>query len=164
MSTGNRTESAQAAATPRPELSDDVSRVIGLLQTQDPEAMMIVGNFLSQSNVATQLRIGPNGEVPEPSSLLGAFSLAACDMTVDCTQLNREPQLACAYGGYCDTQNFEQLYQNFLASPWAYSNASRYRNIIHTAIDTQNWALLGLLPTNNGTSTPTASTSTPTGN
>jgi hypothetical protein len=152
MSTGNRTESAQAP-TPRAELSDDVSRVIGLLQTQDPEAMIIVGNFLSQSNVATQLHIGPNGEVPEPSSLLGAFSLAACDLTVDCTQLNREPQLACAYSGYCDTQSFEQLYQNFLASPWAYSNAMRYRNIIHTAIDTQNWALLGLLPTNSaGTS------------
>ena len=114
---------------------------------------MIVGSFLSQSSVATQLHIGPNGEVPEPSALLGAFSLAACDLTADCTQLNREPQLACAYSGYCDSQNFEQLYQNFLASPWAYSNAVRYRNIIHTAINTQNWSLLGLLP--NGTSAST---------
>jgi len=153
MSTGNRTESAQASATPRAQLDSDVSRVIGLLQTQDPEAMMIVGSFLSQSSVATQLHIGPNGEVPEPSALLGAFSLAACDLTADCTQLNREPQLACAYSGYCDSQNFEQLYQNFLASPWAYSNAVRYRNIIHTAINTQNWSLLGLLP--NGTSAST---------
>ncbi len=67
-------------------------------------------------------------------------------MTADCVQLNREPQLACAYSGYCDTQNFEQLYQNFLASPWAYANAARYRNIIHEAINTQNWSLLGLLP------------------
>ena len=146
ISAGNRTEAAQAPAQPR-GLSEDVSRVIGLLQTQDPEAMLIVGNFLAQSNVATQLHIGPNGEVPEPSALLGAFSLAACDMTVDCTQLNREPQLACAYSGYCDSQTFEELYQNFLASPWAYSNAVRYRNIIHTAINTQNWSLLGLLPT-----------------
>ena len=149
MSQGNRTESAQASNQNqnRNNVPDDVSRVIGLLQTQDPEAMMIVGNFLSQSNVATQLHIGPNGEVPEPSALLGAFSLAACDMTIDCTQLNREPQLACAYSGYCDSQSFEQLYQNFLASPWAFSNAVRYRNIIHTAINTQNWSLLGLLPT-----------------
>ncbi|HLX22753.1 MAG TPA: hypothetical protein VKR38_05350 [Usitatibacter sp.] len=148
ISTGNRTEAAPAPAQPQqPGLSADASRVIGLLQTQDPEAMLIVGNFLSQSNVATQLHIGPNGEVPEPSSLLGAFSLAACDMTVDCTQLNREPQLACAYSGYCDSQSFEELYQNFLASPWAYANAVRYRNIIHTAINTQNWSLLGLLPT-----------------
>ncbi|MFZ3323886.1 MAG: hypothetical protein WA190_16055 [Usitatibacter sp.] len=146
ISAGNRTEAAQAPA-PQQGLSADASRVIGLLQTQDPEAMLIVGNFLSQSNVATQLHIGPNGEVPEPSALLGAFSLAACDMTVDCTQLNREPQLACAYSGYCDSQTFEELYQNFLASPWAYANAVRYRNIIHTAINTQNWSLLGLLPT-----------------
>ena len=151
ISAGNRTESAQATAqpaTPRSPIGDDASRVIGLLETQDPEAMMIVGNFLSQSNVATTLHIGPAGEVPEPSALLGAFSLAACDMTADCTQLNRDPQLACAYSGYCDSQSFEELYQNFLASPWAYAQAVRYRNFIHTAINTQNWTLLGLVPTN----------------
>ncbi len=146
LSTGNRNESAQAPTAPHTELSNDVSRVIGLLQTQDPEAMMIVGNFLSQSSVATQLRIGPFGEVPEPSSLLGAFTLADVDTTADCVPLSREPQLAGASSGYCDTQNFEQLYQNFLASPWAYANAARYRNIIHEAINTQNWSLLGLLP------------------
>jgi hypothetical protein len=151
MSTGNRTESAPAASPV--ELGSDVSRVIGMLQTQDPEAMMIVGGFLSQSNVANQLRIGPNGETPEPSTLLGAFSLTACDLTVDCTQLNREPQLACAFSGYCDTASFEQLYQNFLASPWAYANAVRYRNIIHTTLDTQNWSLLGLLPSNTAANT-----------
>lgn len=125
---------------------DDMSRLVGLLETQDPEAMMIVGNFLAQSSIATQLHIGPNGEVPEPAAFLGAFSLVACDLTVDCTQLSRDPQLACAFAGYCDAQTFEELYQNFLASPWAYAQASRYRNIIHTAIDTQNWALIGITP------------------
>ena len=126
--------------------NDDFSRVIGLLETRDPEAMIIVGNFLAQSAIATQLHIGPNGEIPEPSAFLGAFSLVACDMTSDCVTLNREPQLACAYSGYCNAQTFEELYQNFLASPWAYAQAARYRNIIHTAINTQNWALIGLLP------------------
>jgi hypothetical protein len=138
--TGEQTNNARTLA------NDDFSRLIGLLQTPDPEAMIIVGNFLAQSAIATQLHIGPNGEVPEPSAFLGAFSLVACDMTSDCVTLNREPQLACAYSGYCDAQTFEELYQNFLASPWAYSQAARYRNIIHTAINTQNWALIGLLP------------------
>jgi len=125
---------------------DDFSRIIGLLQTRDPEAMIIVGQFLAQQNIATQLRIGPNGEVPEPSAFLGAFSLVACDLGPDCTSLSREPQLACAYGGYCNSASFEELYQNFLASPWAYSQAVRYRTIIHTAINTQNWSLIGLQP------------------
>ena len=136
----------QAANTARAVANDDFSRVIGLLESRDPEAMIIVGNFLAQSAIATQLHIGPNGEVPEPSAFLGAFSLVACDMTSDCITLNREPQLACAYSGYCNAQTFEELYQNFLASPWAYAQAARYRNIIHTAINTQNWALIGLLP------------------
>jgi len=132
---------------PNPRVgNDDFSRIIGLLETHDPEAMLIVGQFLAQSAMASQLHIGPNGEVPEPASFLGAFSLVACDMVSDCLQLNREPLFACAYGGYCSSQTFEQLYQDFIASPWAYTQASRYRNIIHTAINTRNWALIGLLP------------------
>jgi hypothetical protein len=133
--------------------ADDMSRLVGLLETQDPEAMMIVGNFLAQSSIATQLHIGPNGEVPEPAAFLGAFSLVACDMTADCQQLSRDPQLACAFSGYCDAQTFEELYQNFLASPFAYAQASRYRNIIHTAIDTQNWGLIGITPAVDSTAT-----------
>ncbi|HXF79583.1 MAG TPA: hypothetical protein VN598_12015 [Usitatibacter sp.] len=143
-SSSNRTDQSAPATTP--VRSDDMSKLVGLLETQDPEAMLIVGNFLAQSSIATQLHIGPNGEVPEPAAFLGAFSLVACDMTSDCQQLSRDPQLACAFSGYCDAQTFEELYQNFLASPWAYAQASRYRNIIHTAIDTQNWSLIGITP------------------
>jgi len=125
---------------------EDLSSLIQMLQTRDPEAIQIVGGYLSQSSVASQLRIGPNGEVPEPAAFLGAFSLVACDFGPDCTSLSREPQLACAYAGYCNAQSFEELYQNFLASPWAYALAVRYSSTIHTAINTQNWSLIGLQP------------------
>lgn len=138
-------ESGQSAPQPRVTM-DNLSQIIGLLETRDPEAMIIVGQFLSQSSIASQLRIGPNGEVPEPSAFLGAFSLVACDLGPDCTSLSREPQLACAYGGYCNASSFEELYQNFLASPWAYAQAVRYRGMILTAINTQNWSLIGLQP------------------
>jgi hypothetical protein len=126
--------------------SDDMSRLISLLESREPEAMLIVGQFLAQSAMASQLRVGPNGEVPEPSAFLGGFSLVACDMGQDCSQMNREPLMACAYAGYCNAQSFEELYQNFLASPWAYTQAMRYRGLIHTAINTQNWTLIGLVP------------------
>lgn len=125
---------------------DDMSRLIGLLESHDPEALLIVGQFLAQSAMASQLRVGPNGEVPEPSAFLGGFSLVACDLGQDCSQLNREPLMACAYAGYCNAQSFEELYQNFLASPWAYTQAMRYRGLIHTAISTRNWSLIGLVP------------------
>lgn len=125
---------------------DDFSRIVGLLESQDPEAILIVGQFLAQSALANQLRIGPTGEYPEPSAFLGAFSLVACDLGPDCITLSPEIKLACAHGGYCDAQTFETLYQNFLASPWAYSTALRYRTIIYNAISTHDWALLGLQP------------------
>lgn len=123
---------------------DDFSRLISLLESQDPEALLIVGEFLARQS--RNLRVGPNGESPEPSAFLGGFSLVACDVGLDCTASHREPLLACAYGGYCNAQNFEELYQNFLASPWAYTQALRYRGLIHTAIRDRNWSLIGLTP------------------
>jgi hypothetical protein len=133
-------EQAQTART----AVDDLSRLIGLLETQDPEAMLIVGEFLSRQS--SNLRVGPNGETPEPSAFLGGFSLVACDVGLDCSQFHKEPLQACAYGGYCNAQNFEELYANFLASPWAYTQAQRYRALIHTAIRDRNWSLIGITP------------------
>ena len=139
----NRAGETQNTRT-QPTGTDEMSRLIGLLEKRDPEAMLIVGDYLSRQ--ASQLRVGPNGETPEPSALLGAFSLVACDLGQDCSSNHREPLQACAYAGYCNAQSFEELYQNFLASPWAYTQAIRYRGIIHTAISTRNWSLIGLVP------------------
>ena len=125
---------------------DDFNILINLLESRDPEAMLYVGQFLAQNAVAQNLRVGLNGEVPEPSAFLGGFSLVACDVGQDCSAMHRDLQQACAYGGYCDAQSFEELYQNFLASPWAYAQALRYRGLIHTAIRDRNWGLIGLTP------------------
>jgi hypothetical protein len=133
-------------AAPTPAQMDDFNRLIVLLESRDPEAMLYVGQFLAQNAVAQNLRVGPNGEVPEPSAFLGAFSLVACDVGQDCSSLHRDLQQACAYGGYCNASGFEQLYQDFLASPWAYTNALRYRNLIHTALRDRNYGLIGLTP------------------
>jgi hypothetical protein len=141
LNTSKSRAAAPDAAQPR--VSDQMSQMIALLESRDPEAMMIVGGFLSQNSVASSLRIGPNGEIPEPSAFLGAFSLAACAMA-ECTVLSREPQMACAYGGYCDASTYEELYSNFMASPWTYMQAVRYRNLIVTAVNTRNWSLIGL--------------------
>lgn len=128
--------------------TDELSMLIGLLESRDPEAMMYVGQFLAQNAVSQNLRVGLNGEIPEPSAFLGAFSLVACDVGQDCANGSQHRELlqACAYGGYCNAQSYEDLYQNFLASPWAYAQAMRYRGLIHTAIDQRNWGLIGLTP------------------
>lgn len=141
----SKSRSSGSPDAQQPRYNDQVSQMIALLESRDPEAMMIVGGFLSQNAIATSLRIGPNGEVPEPSAFLGAFSLAACEMA-ECTVLSREPQMACAYGGYCDAATYEELYSNFMASPWTYMQALRYRNLILTAVNTHNWSLIGLTP------------------
>jgi len=137
--------SAEQSTNTRLEV-DDFTRLVNLLESRDPDATMIVGTYLSSSAVAGQLRFGPNGEAPEGSALLGAFSLVACEYGPDCISLTRDPQTACAYGAYCNATTYEQLFQDFLASPWSYSQAQRYRAIIQTAINTHNWSLIGLQP------------------
>lgn len=136
------TEPTQNTRSP----NDDFATLIGLLESRDPDALLYVGQFLAQNAVSQNLRVGPNGVVPEASAFLGGFSLAACDLGQDCSSLHRDLQQACAYGGYCNAQSFEELYQNFLASPWAYTQAMQYRTLIHTAIRDRNWGLIGLTP------------------
>ena len=123
---------------------DELAHIIGLLESEEPEAMLVVGEYLSRQ--APNLRVGPNGEVPEPASFLAGFTFVACDRGLDCTQTHREVLMACSYGGYCNAQNFEELYQNFIASPWVASQAMHYRRLIHTAIRERNWSLIGLVP------------------
>ena len=108
----------------------------------------------SNSAVASQLRVGPNGEQPEQSAFLGAFTLVVCDFAPDCVNMLHEREQACAYGGYCNAASFEEIYQNYLASPWTYNTANRYRDFIHTAINSHNWALIGLVPPRATTSAP----------
>jgi hypothetical protein len=141
-----KSRAASPENTSPARVGDSMSQLISLLESRDPEALMIVGGFLSQNAVASTLHVGTNGEIPEPSAFLGSFSLVACDLTPDCVNLSREPQMACAYGGYCDAQTYEELYANFMASPFTYMQAVRYRNLITTAMNTRNWALIGLTP------------------
>jgi hypothetical protein len=147
ISSANRA-AEQASSQPPSRTIDysDLSHLVGLLETRDPEAIMQVGTFLANPAISNQLRIGPNGETPEAQSFLGAFTLVVCDFAPDCVNTVREREQACAYGGYCNATNFEEIYQNYIASPWQYAAANRYRDYIHTAINSQNWSLIGLGP------------------
>ena len=142
---GNKGSNGEQSANTRVQM-DEMQHLISLLESRDPEATMIVGQFLASNAVANQLRIGPNGETPEPSAFLGAFSLVACQLGPDCISMTRDPLAACAYGAYCNATSYEELFQNFLASPWTYSQATRYSAIITTAINSRNWSLIGLQP------------------
>ena len=141
----NRTAEQTAAPAPTRTIDyADLARLESLLETRDPEAIMQVGTFLANPAIANQLRIGPNGETPEAQSFLGAFTLVVCDYAPDCIAMVREREQACAYGGYCTATSFEEIFQNYIASPWQYAAANRYRDYIHTAINSQNWGLIGL--------------------
>jgi hypothetical protein len=136
------------------ETTDQFTQMVRLLESKDPEALLTVGGWLATQ--APALRVGPRGEAPEPSAFLGGFSLAACDLGQDCSPTHRDLQQACAYGSYCNAQSFQELYQTYQASPWAWSQARGYQDMIHIAIATQNWALIGLVPPTSSPSSPSS--------
>jgi len=123
---------------------DDFQRIVSLLESRNAEAIVTVAQLLTEHRLIEQLRMGPNGETPNPASLVGAFTLVACDFQPSCTVFDRESLQACAHAGYCSAGSYEELYANFLASPYAWALASRYRTLIHTAIETRNWGLIGI--------------------
>ena len=123
---------------------DDFQRIVSLLESRNAEAIVTVAQLLAEHRLIEQLRMGPNGETPNPASLVGAFTLVACDFQPSCTVFDREALQACAHAGYCSAGSYEELYANFLASPYAWALASRYRTLIHTAIETRNWGLIGI--------------------
>jgi hypothetical protein len=125
---------------------EDLSRIVALLETRDPEALLAVGGLLAQSPLKELLRVGPNGEIPEPSAFIGAWNLVSCDLGLDCGAQHRDLAQACAFASYCGAGHFEEHYQTFIASPFVYQQAQRYRALIHAALRTQDWAQIGLGP------------------
>lgn len=126
--------------------ADDLARIVAILETGDPEAILTVGGLLSQSPLKEQLRIGPNEEMPEPTAFIGAWNLVACDLGLECGAQHRDLQQACAFASYCGAGHFEEHYQTFVSSPFVYQQAQRYRALIHSAMQTRNWAQIGLGP------------------
>jgi hypothetical protein len=132
---------------PPPKLSaEDVAHIVSILETRDPEAILTIGSLLAQAPLNQQIRIGPNGEIPETSAFIGAWNLVACDLGLECTAQHRELQQACAFASYCGAGHFEEHYQTFMASPYVYQLAQRYRAMILTAMDSHDWSQIGLSP------------------
>jgi hypothetical protein len=132
------------AGNPQRIPAEDLARLVAILETGDPEALLTVGGMLAQSPFKEQLRIGPNEEVPEPTAFIGAWNLVACDMGLDCGSQHRDLQQACAFASYCGAGHFEEHYQTFVASPFVFQQAQRYRSLIESALQTRNWAQIGL--------------------
>jgi hypothetical protein len=140
----NQANPRDEAGNPSRIAPEDLARIVAILETGDPEAVMTVGGLLAQSPIKEQLRVGPNEEMPEPTAFIGAWNLVACDMGLDCGAQHRDLQQACAFAAYCGAGHFEEHYQTFVASPFVYQQAQRYRALIHSALATRNWAQLGL--------------------
>ncbi len=134
------------AGNPARITPEDLARIVAILETGDPEAILTVGGLLAQSPIKEQLRVGPNGETPEPSAFIGAWNLVACDLGLDCGSQHRDLQQACAFASYCGAGHVEEHYQTFIASPFVYQQAQRYRALIHSAMQTHDWAQIGLGP------------------
>ena len=106
------------------------------------------GAVASETGSADQDATGKHkGDHGAPSDAFPAFTNDAPQIKNNGGSVLARPSLVTVtWSSDPNAQTFEELYQDFLASPYSYATAARYRNIIHTAINTQNWSLIGLSP------------------
>ncbi|HUQ28349.1 MAG TPA: hypothetical protein VM051_07135 [Usitatibacter sp.] len=123
---------------------DQVSQLRNAIMSRDPEAMLIAGRVLSTSWHDFSLRIGDN-QVVEQRSFNQAWALLACDYGYPCGENNQRVLSACAYQGHCNAQSLPDYIYYYGASPYDSQLLSQYREVLRTAIETNNWGMLNVV-------------------
>jgi len=123
---------------------DQVTQLRNAVMSRDPEAMLIAGRVLSSSWHDFSLRIGDN-QVVEQRSFQQAWQLLACDYGAACGEDNQRLLSACAYQGHCNAQSLPDYIYYYGASPYDSQLLSQYREVLRTAIETNNWSMLNVV-------------------
>jgi len=123
---------------------DQVTQLRTAIMSRDPEAMLIAGRVLSTSWHDFSLRIGDN-QVVEQRSFQQAWALLACDYGYPCGENNQRLLSACAYQGHCNAQSLPDYIYYYGASPYDSQLLSQYREVLRTAIETNNWSMLNVV-------------------
>jgi len=123
---------------------EQVTQLRGAIMSRDPEAMLIAGRVLSTSWHDFSLRIGDNQTV-EQRSFQQAWALLACDYGYPCGENNQRLLSACAYQGHCNAQTLPDYIYYYGASPYDSQLLSQYREVLRTAIETNNWSLINVV-------------------
>ena len=123
---------------------EQVATLRNAIMSRDPEAMLIAGRVLSTSWHDFSLRIGDN-QVVEQRSLQQAWQLLACDYGYPCGENNQRLLSACAYQGHCNAQTLPDYIYYYGASPYDSQLLSQYREVLRTAIETNNWSMLNVV-------------------
>ncbi len=123
---------------------DQVVMLRNSIMSRDPEAMLIAGRVLSQSWHDFSLRIGDN-QVVEQRSFQQAWALLACDYGYPCGDSNPRLLTACAYLGHCNAQTLPDYIYYYGASPYDSQLLSQYREVLRTAIETNDWSMLSVV-------------------
>jgi len=123
---------------------EQVAQLRNAVMSRDPEAMLIAGRVLSASWHDFSLRIGDD-QVVEQRSFMQAWNLLACDYGYPCGDNNQRVLSACAYQGHCNAQTLPDYIYYYGASPYDSQLLSQYREVLRTAIETNNWSMLNVV-------------------
>ncbi len=123
---------------------EQVSQLRNAIMSRDPEAMLIAGRVLSTSWHDFSMRVGDT-QVVEQRSFLQAWQLLACDYGYPCGETNQRLLSACAYQAHCNAQSLPDYIYYYGASPYDSQLLSQYREILRTAIETNNWGMLNVV-------------------
>jgi hypothetical protein len=123
---------------------EQVTQLRSAIMSKDPEAMLIAGRVLSSSWHDFSLRMGDN-QVVEQRSFNQAWQLLACDYGYPCGDSNQQVLAGCAYRGHCNAQSLPDYIYYYGASPYDSQLLSQYREVLRTAIETNNWSMINVV-------------------
>lgn len=123
---------------------EQVAQLRNAVMSRDPEAMLIAGRVLSSSWHDFSLRIG-DSQVVEQRSFQQAWALLACDYGYPCGENNQRLLSGCAYQGHCNAQTLPDYIYYYGASPYDSQLLSQYREVLRTAIETNDWSLINVV-------------------
>jgi hypothetical protein len=123
---------------------EQVQQLRNAVMSRDPEAMLIAGRVMSTSWHDFSLRVGDD-QVVEQRSFMQAWALLACDYGYPCGDNNQRVLSACAYQGHCNAQSLPDYIYYYGASPYDSQLLSQYREVLRTAIETNNWSMLNVV-------------------
>lgn len=108
--------------------------------SHDPEALVIAGRALATS--ASELRIGPDAQLVEPTAFMDAWLMLACEYGYPCGEDSPRVLQGCAYQGHCDASSLQDYLYYYSSTPHDSQLQVQYQSVLRGAAGSGNWSLI----------------------
>jgi hypothetical protein len=124
--------------------TDSIRTAAALLDQRDPYVIGEVAGYLAGLYARGMVIDGETLSAEENGPVAMAWALVACDYGASCGANSRPILQACGRGGLCGLESLDELFRLTDGAMNAYERSQQYRARILAALQTRDYAALGL--------------------